>query len=80
VKAKSSSLEEETPRKIRIKEAAQIAGCSERTIWKHLPYFKSYLLALPGKSHGRRMIDHKDFCAYLERHAQGLTNLASTHN
>jgi hypothetical protein len=27
-----------------------------------------------------RMIDHKDFCAYLERHAQGLTNLTSNEN
>jgi hypothetical protein len=75
VTAKSSKPIEETPRKIHIREAAQIARCSERTVWRHLPYFKTYLFALPGKTHGKRLIDYADFCAYLERCAQGLTNI-----
>ena len=68
-------LPEGAAQKLRIEEAAQLARCSMRTVYRHLPYFKTYWLALPGKKHGRRLIDYEDFCAYLERRAQGPTNL-----
>jgi hypothetical protein len=75
VAAKSSPLSEGTARKIRVEEAARMARWSQRTLYRHLPYFKSHLLTRPGKTRGNRVIDYADFVAYLERRAQGLTNL-----
>jgi hypothetical protein len=63
--------------KLRVEEAAQMARCSPRTVYRHMPYFKTYLLTRPGKTRGNRLIDGADFCAYLEQRAQGLTNSPS---
>jgi hypothetical protein len=63
------------PRKIRVAEAMQMARWSERTFYRYMPYFKTYLLIRPGKKTGTRLVDYEDFCRFIERHAQGPTNL-----
>jgi hypothetical protein len=78
VTVKLSSLPEGATRKIRVREATQLARWSDRTFYRHLPYFKTYLLVRPGKTRGTRLVDFDDFLAYLERHAQGLTNLETS--
>jgi hypothetical protein len=51
---------------------------SRRTFDRNRPFFKTYLLARPGKTRGRRLVDYDDFVRYLEQRAQGLTNLTPT--
>jgi hypothetical protein len=69
-----SPLLEKPPRKIPVEEALRITDWSRRTFDRHRHFFKTYLLAMPGKTRGRRLVDYEDFCRYLEQRAQGLTN------
>jgi hypothetical protein len=56
---------------IRVFEAAHISGWSQRTVFRHLPFIKTYRVKRPGTKSAALLIDYADFLAYIERFAQG---------
>ena len=58
---------------IRIPEAAHISGWSETTVYRHLPFVKTYKVKRPGTKNAALLIDYADFIAYIGRFAKGPT-------
>jgi hypothetical protein len=52
---------------LRVSDAARLVGWSTRTLVRHLPYIRSYLVKRPGMKHGTRLIDYADFITYIKR-------------
>jgi hypothetical protein len=55
---------------IRIPEAAYISGWSEPTVYRHLPFIKTYKVVRPGTTTGAVLIDYADFIRYIEKFAK----------
>jgi hypothetical protein len=55
---------------IRVPEAAYISGWSEPTVYRHLPFIKTYKVLRPGTTAGAVLIDYADFIAYIEKFAK----------
>ena len=58
------------PWTIRESEAADMTGWSRRSVRRHMKYFKTYFVQLPGSKRGTRFIDYADFKKYIERFAE----------
>jgi hypothetical protein len=56
---------------IRVTEAAHISGWSQRTVFRHLPFIKTYRVKRPGTKRACLLIDYASFRAYLEQFAEG---------
>ena len=55
---------------IRIPEASYISGWSQTTVYRHLPYIRTYKVVRPGTTTGAVLIDYADFIAYIEKFAK----------
>ena len=62
---------------IRIPEASYISGWSETTVYRHLPYIKTYKVVRPGTTTGAVLIDYADFIAYIEKFAKKAAAVAA---
>jgi hypothetical protein len=56
---------------ITVAETIELTGWSKRSVGRHLPFIKSYLIKRPGATRGARFLDLRDLLAYIERGAQG---------
>jgi len=61
---------------IRVDDALRITGWSKPTLYRHLPFLKTYHVKMPGMKKGTLLIDYQGLKDYLNKFSAGEAMLA----
>jgi hypothetical protein len=63
---------------IRVDGALRITGWSKPTLYRHLPFLKTYHVKMPGMTKGTLLIDYQGLKDYLNKFTVEESTLAET--